>query len=473
MFPANCPKRAATRSETFVRIFFAIPINLCPEGPFLRTQGHDHHTHHRQTPQGRSRATIHSGRVSRDGGISRPTRPRGVGSGLLHSHGLDDSGSKPRGPSRSLTESDSLKATFHRQSLASAVRDASQIATTRTPKDILKCVKLTISGDECRIEANDGESHVVRYLRGVECARPGSVLIPAAKLNAILSEVTAESIALDMNGTDCRIVCGRVKLTLPTQPAEDFPSVAEWAFDSYHTISAGELSRALRRTLVFCDTVSTRYALGGVNLAVANGVRASFQSTDSLRAAEQIATVVTTGEDSPLHGVTVVPHRGASALLAMLDVDPVDFAADTNSLYARSGDFTLKLQFVQGRFPDFSKIFLPLENVIPVVVGPLRDAFRQSLLTTSPDSKGVGMTFGGGTLLLSSKTADEGSSEVDIPVEFAGELKIRQDATLLMSALKLFDGADVLRMSVSEKAATLTLATEDGWRFMQMGLAVE
>ena len=363
-----------------------------------------------------------------------------------------------------------MKATFHRQSLASAVRDASQIVSARTPKDILKCVKLTISGDECRIEASDGESHVVRYLRGVECTRPGSVLIPAAKLNAILAEVAGESIALDVNGTDCRIVCGRVKLTLPTQPADDFPSIAKWAFDSYHTISAIELSRALKRTLVFCDTVSTRYALGGVNLAVANGIRASFQTTDSRRAAEQLATVVTTGEDSPLHGVTIVPHRGASALLSMLDVDPVDFAADTNSLYARSGDFTLKLQLLQGRFPDFNKLFLPIENAIPVVVGPLRDALRQSCLTISPDSKGVNMLFSGGTLLLSSKTADEGSSEVGVPIEFRGELRMCQDATLLVSSLKIFDGAEMLRMSVSEKAETLTLTTEDGWRFIQMGL---
>lgn len=360
-----------------------------------------------------------------------------------------------------------MKATFYVKTLAKAVRDASQIISPRTPKDILKCVKLTVAGDECRIEASDSESHIIRYVRGVECVHSGAVLLPAAKLNAILSELRGETIEFDVNGTNCRIACGRAKLTLPTQPAEDFPSLAEFALDSYHTVSAADLRLALKRTIPFCDTVSTRYALGGINLTV-TGEKASIQATDAVCASEQFVKVSTTGGSNPVSGPTVVGSRGASALLSLLDGDPVDFAADANSLHVRSGDFTTCLRLVAGRFPDFSRIFGPREGVIPMVVGPLLESLRQSCLTMSADSASVDMLFKGGTLLLSSKSADEGSSEIELPVDFAGEASCCLHAAKLIPALKLFDASDVVMLSTSRVGLTLTA---DDWQFMQCGMS--
>ena len=349
------------------------------------------------------------------------------------------------------------------------MRDASQIVPTRTPKDILKCVKLTIAGDECRIEATDGESSIIRYVRGGELQRSGSILLPAANLNRILAELTGETVTIEVVETAAKITSGRVKLTIPTQDAADFPPLLACDYAAYYTITAAALKQALRRTLPFCDVASTRFALSGVKLAV-TGPSVTFESTDSVRGSRKTALVTATESLPPSCSEVIATVSAMTALASILGDEPVDFVSDKTSIFFRSGDFALCCRLVAGRFPNLDRVLKIAPSCeMQILPGPLAEALRQACLTISAESASVVLRFSGGTLTVTSKTADAGNASIEIPVAYEGDGRTCIDPVKLLPALKQMPEGESVTLKLTETGPIFV--TSDGWEFMQCAMS--
>ena len=155
-----------------------------------------------------------------------------------------------------------MKAVFDSKQISQAVSAVSPFTPARTSKDILKNIKLAVSGDQATISATDSENSIIYYLRGVEVQHAGCVLLPASKLRSILGEApVGERMVIEVINGIAHISYSRSKFKIPTEDASGFPDVREFDESSFVTIKAQSLRRMLLRTVFCCDKISTRYAL--------------------------------------------------------------------------------------------------------------------------------------------------------------------------------------------------------------------
>lgn len=368
-----------------------------------------------------------------------------------------------------------MKATFPPVQLKEAVRTALGIVPSRTTKDVLKNIKLTVSGDLATVTANDSESSIEVYIRGIESQKNGTVLLPAAKLSSIIAEMSSP-VVLEESAGKATIKSGGAKFVLQTEAPEDFPPTEDFTADSYITISGTVLKRMLKGTVFCCDTTSTRYALAGVYFEF-DGKTLLMVATDTKRLALDKAEATKTGEVANVTAADsiIVPQKSLIALERCLSDDPVDIAFCGRKVFFRSGDIAMSCQTVQGRFPDFRRIINnnPTHK-IETVAGPFISALRQAMLVTSEETKAIKFAFDKGNLTLSGSAADVGESEVQIPISFDGSSLATMDCTLTIAATKLLDAAQPFTIELIEDegdgvASRMVFKVAD-WQCMQMGL---
>ena len=330
-----------------------------------------------------------------------------------------------------------------RPALAAAFTTVGAAVPTRTPKEILRNVRIDAEGDHAVLSGTDSEVGVRVKLGGVTVERPGSTLLPANRVQQILRELNDDTVHLELGpapgarGTGggeepeendaVWIRAGHSEFRLSPEDPAEFPPVADFEQDAFHTLSEGVLKGAIRRTLFATDTESTRYALGGVLVEVGggeggDGETVTFAATDSRRLAVVEAAASATGAPGtgPADG-PVIPAKAMQILDRVLgDADGEVFVAlRDNDVLCKAGDVVVSARLVEGRFPRYRQV-IPADSkhTIEMVAGPFYSAVRQAQIVTSDETRGVDFTFEEGNLTLTSRAADVGASKIELPVPF-------------------------------------------------------
>jgi DNA polymerase-3 subunit beta len=369
-----------------------------------------------------------------------------------------------------------LKATFPLKPLSEAIKTALGVVPSRTTKDILKSIKLTVTGDVAKITATDSESSIVIYIRGIESQKNGVVLLPAAKLSSIVSEMTS-TVSMEEKEGKVTIKSDGAKFVLQTEKPEDFPPTEEFSSEAFITVQGASLKRLLRRTLFCCDPQSTIHTLGGVSFEF-DGKRLTLVATDKRRLALDTSDAVPTGAISPVSNsdCVIVTQKSLNALERCLGEDPVDIAFSKNKIAFRTGDVAMSCQTIQGKFPDFRRVVCDSpSHRIDMSAGPFNIALRQVLLVTAEESRGVKFTFSKGTLKLQGSAANIGESEIEIPIGFDGTSVATMDPNYTIAATKLLDSSQPFTLELledGEAGVTNRMVIKSGdWQHMQMGLS--
>ncbi|GAF92487.1 unnamed protein product, partial [marine sediment metagenome] len=109
---------------------------------------------------------------------------------------------------------------------------------------------------------------------------------------------------------------------------------------------------------------------------------------------------------------------------------------------------------------------------IELTVGPTYSALRQASIVASEESRGVTLTFGGGSLVFSGSTAEVGQSRVEMPISYDGpELAIALDHRFVADYLKVLDPEKTFAFDIENGDAAAILSTDDGYAYVIMPLA--
>ncbi|MEZ6065001.1 MAG: DNA polymerase III subunit beta [Planctomycetaceae bacterium] len=316
-----------------------------------------------------------------------------------------------------------MKLQCSRQSLFAALQAVSGVVPTRTPKEILKNVKLKLADGKATLLGTDQEVGIRHEMSNVETDSVGDVLLPTQRLISILREVQDETIAIEATEDALWIRTGRSEFRLSIEDPAEFPDVAEFSGDSYIVVNGRQLRQAIQRTAYSADVESTRYALGGVLVEVA-GDKLTLAATDSRRLAVNTTVCGMHGED-PVGGTRpVIPAKAMQLIERSIQDDDqeVHLAFHANDVLVRSGASTVYARLVEGRFPRYQDVIpRDFSIVIDLVVGPFLSAVRQSMIVTNEESRGVDFKFADGVLVLDSSGNDIGTSRVEVPVSYDGE----------------------------------------------------
>jgi DNA polymerase-3 subunit beta len=325
--------------------------------------------------------------------------------------------------------------------------------------------------------ATDLEVGIRCRVLGVKVDLPGSVILPTQRMNSILRTSTDEELAVEVDEEQLVVRGLHAEFALPSEDASLFPEVPDFAATAYHVIAAGNLRRLIRRTIFATDVESTRYALGGV-LVELTGESITMVGTDGRRLARMSAPAETEGGASTPAGSPVIPVKALKLIERNLDDHdpPVHLAIQSGTAaLIRTERAVIYTRLVEGRFPRYQDVFpANVEVRIPLEAGPLLSAVEQASIVTSDESRGVDFTFGDGFLKLSSKAADVGRSNVELPIHYDGKpVEITFDPRYLTDALKTLDPAATVTAELIDHKNAAVFKTDDQYTYVVMPLTRE
>lgn len=364
-------------------------------------------------------------------------------------------------------------ATYPLKQLIAAVSAAAAVAPARTTKDILKCIRFWIRGDgRTELVATDSEVSLVRVVEHQEATDPATLLIDAAKLTRLLRELSGETVTLTATKSGVDIEAGFSFFQLNTESAADFPAVSIEPPEDAIVIPAAPLCRILERTVFASDVQSSRYALGGVELAW-DGLRLVAAATDSRRLS--VATELATSESVAVGPLGVVPQRAVRALLATLGhaEGPVRVGVVGNAVVFATDTVRLSAQTIQGRFPDWKRVVPSATRLqVDLVAAPFHSAIRQSQIMTNEESAGVAFTLEAGKLRLNSQAADVGASKIEVPISYDREpLTVTFQPAYIAEFLRQLEPATPVSLRLNGREEAALFVVGDEYRYVVMPLS--
>ena len=369
-----------------------------------------------------------------------------------------------------------MKTRCPREPFLAALQAAAAVVPARSPKPVLTNVKFDASREGAVLSATDLEVGIRVEVEGVETTAPGSVLLPSARLMAIVRESPAGTVFdIEADGTATLVKAPRSEFRLPAEDPLEFPAVASFTAADSFELSTALVRELVRRTVFATDNESSRYALGGVLLELSgDGVIAV--GTDGRRLAKMQGPAAQRG--APAAAQPIVPARAMQLIERCLGAadTPVQIAGDANEIVVRCGATTISARLVVGRFPRWRDVFPERPDAIRVnlVAGPFLAAVRQAAIVTSEQSKGVDFSFEPGQLVLAGRSAETGESRVELPLEHAGAtVRIKLDPRFVAEFLRVLDGATNVSVEIADPQSACVCRTEDGYGYVIMPLAAD
>ncbi len=367
-----------------------------------------------------------------------------------------------------------MKLHCHRTSLMAAFQVVNAVVPSRTPREILKNIKLELDGGTATLIGTDQEVGIRYEIQGVESSDSGEILLPAARVISILRELTEDSVDLELDENGLWIRSGQSEFRLSAEEPDEFPPVSSFLNDNFYAIPASAMREVIRRTIFATDVESTRYALGGILVELSED-SVTLAATDSRRLAVAKTSCRLEGEHDSSNCRPVIPAKAMSLIdKSIIDEDDeVYISIQANDILVKSGPATIYSRIIEGRFPNYQDV-IPASpsTTIDMVVGPFYAAVRQAQIVTNEESRGVDFKFSNGNLCMTSEAADVGRSKIEIPISYEGdEITITFDPRFVGDFLKILEAESSIQVELTDGESAAVLKKDDSYTYVVMPLS--
>lgn len=339
--------------------------------------------------------------------------------------------------------------------LKAAMSAVSSAVSNRSPRAILTNVRLgdgmlVGASDELRIEID------IDYT-----GEP--VLLPYARLSAILNEFKAGEMRISPTGKSCKIKAGAAEWTLPTEDPAEFPGRTVSDAPALARIPCDQFARAVRAVEYAVDNETSRFALGAICIDVRGGV-VTLVATDGRRLSAAEIEIDQSVDDAE----RLVPVTALTTLRDLckgLEEDAIQLDATDSELIATLPNATVIARLVSGKFPRWRDVIVDHEtNPTTATIAELRAATRAAAIVTSEQSKGVTYTFDGDTISLHGQSSEAGTSNVTCTVVEAGhECTVKLDPRFVVDFLTGLpaDGEPTVSIQAKDAAGAVVFRCDD------------
>jgi DNA polymerase-3 subunit beta len=339
-----------------------------------------------------------------------------------------------------------MKVTFNRSALAEALGLVTSVVPSRTPKPILKCVRIACSGKEMRVSGTNLEMGIDSLVSEVEVQEEGEGVVEAERLAAIVRESADDVLVLESGDTTCEIRGMDSLFKVYGQDPKQYPKVPSFGEGPADlTISLEQLQLGIEQCLFATAKESSRYAINGV-LWEAKGRKLVFVATDGRRLARCRVELQQAATGGAAEKRVIVPARTMALLQKLVphDKDSVAVRLAENQILLSCANVVVSSNLVEGNFPKYEdiiptdydkKLTLPTEGALSGV--------RRAALLTSEESKGIKLSLSSEALIFSGSSPEAGAAEVRLPVEYSGEpIDIGFNPQFLIDVLRVIKTPD-------------------------------
>lgn len=359
-----------------------------------------------------------------------------------------------------------MKFECDRRQLADAFAETMRVVPTKSPKEILKHVRLEATADgEIRIFATNLEIGIEKKITGASVSQPGVVMLPGEKANTLLKASNDGVLAIDLDEKNVATVRGeKGKFAMPTLDASDYPAMPVAKVESQPiAIDAEALRELFVRTMYACDEGEARFALHGICLENGAPSELTAVATDSRRLAIAKAECVISeqAEHALKSDTVIIPVQAIHVMNASLVGGDAELEIYDSFVLLKTADTTIYAQRIAGRFPNWKKAEREPGHRSEFFATELTAALRQAAVFTSADSRGIEFNFEDGTLSLRGIDAGVGESNVQLAVDFKDELHTTIDPRFALQFLRTVDRQSKVTLDVFNKDMVVILKEND------------
>jgi DNA polymerase-3 subunit beta len=337
-----------------------------------------------------------------------------------------------------------MKAEFNRTSLAEALSLAGSVVPARTPKPILRCIRLTAGKEEARISATDLEVGITAVVPEVAVSKPGDVVVPADRFTAVVRESADDVLVVSADEDKCEVRGADSHFSIFTQPVAQYPPIAEFDGKADLEIGLTALQHAVTQCIFAAAKESTRYALNGVLWEI-KSKKLSLVATDGRRLAKVRATLAAAASEKLAAAKIIAPAKTMSLLgrVAGGEKDVAAVKLVDNQILISCNGVVISSNLVEGNFPKYEDIIpTDYDKKLSLPTEATASAVRRAALLTSEESRGVRLSISKGKLIFSGRAPEAGDAEVEMNIDYAGEpIEIGFNPAFITEALRVMDAA--------------------------------
>ena len=314
-----------------------------------------------------------------------------------------------------------MKVNFNRTALAEALNLLTSVVPSRTPKPILRCLKIVAGDKDVQICATDMEAGINYTVSEVQIETKGEVVIPADKLAAIVRESVDDTLCLTAQDGTCKITGSDSQFTIFGHDAGQYPAVPCFEGDSDIEITLANLQAGIERCLFATAKESTRYALNGVLWEI-KGKKLVLVATDGRRLVRTKVSVIK-AEESLEKAKMIVPAKTMGLLdkIGSGNEEVVKVKLIDNQILISCGNVVISSNLVDGNFPKYEDIIPSgYDKKLTLKTESMLSAVKRSSLLTSEESRGIKLALSKNCLVLSGRAPETGDAKIDMPVEYSG-----------------------------------------------------
>ncbi len=366
-----------------------------------------------------------------------------------------------------------MKITCARGELAEGLSLAAGIVSQKSPKKILKDVKLIASSDQrLELQATDLEIAIRYTIHAVDVAVPGEIVVPASELQAIVREIEDGTIEIESSEETVTIRFGDGYFDLMGDQVDDFPLVPTFDEKNVVELTAREFARMAERTVFATAREKTRYAINGVLLWMSSE-RVRMVGTDGRRMA-LIESPAETGLGEPCSAI--VPTRGIQQMLKLLHGDEllIQLNIGESQLMIRTPRAEIATRLIEGDFAPYERV-IPESSEHRVELD--RERFlanaRRSALLATPESRTVRLEFANDLLTFKSYSSGVGQSEIRMDgITYSGPpIEISFNPDFLVEALRVAEN-DVVSLDFTSGSQAAKFNLGESFLYVVMPVTV-
>ncbi len=361
-----------------------------------------------------------------------------------------------------------------RQEFLQALEVASAVAANRSPKEILKKVKLEVGEQAASLVATDLEVGVRITLSDVDVNASGEAMLPPSQVAQILREANDERLVLETVEESLVLRLTNGEFRLVSEDPEEFPPVGSFESQSYLALPTETYQELVRRTVFATEKEGTRYALGAVCWEL-EGDKLLMVATDGRRLSRVEAVVEQEGGQVRWPQQALVPPRAMQVVERAARDEQVHVVASGSEILLRSGMVSLQARLQEGQFPNWREVFPDRSSSqkTELIAGPLAAAVRQASALLGKEDRGLLWTFSQGQLQIAAHGVEFGQGSVQLPVAWEGEeLRVRLDPRFLLDFLRVLPADASLVAYFTSPDAPVLFETEDGFSYVVMPMAL-
>ncbi len=322
-----------------------------------------------------------------------------------------------------------MKVQVTREDLLTALQRVQGVVEKRNTMPILANILLEAKSEGLDIMATDLEIGM-RGLYKASVKEPGAVTFSARTLFDILKEVRQSEIEIAVAENNwVTIRAGNSQFRVVGLPSKDYPALPAIEREGLLSIPAQGLLQLLKKTVFAVGEKDTRYVLNGLLITLipaAKNIIIRLVGTDGHRlgwAEQEITPDASAIPSSEIQ--VIIPKKAAIEIRRLLEEDDKEplLGFSKNLLILRKSGLVFTSRIMEGTYPNYQQV-VPKESSKKVLLSKseLEGALRRVAILSKDKAHAVKLVFNQEHVHLSSKSADLGEAEEEIPATYQGEM---------------------------------------------------